>query len=87
MPRTIRIGFRGFRTICTHKEPPLEGASYWKALKPLKPILMVLGVVLVVLELPPPSPFTEASEVWVRVARMPLTHRGPHWLWPGTLLG
>ena len=36
----------------------------------------VLGVVLVVLELPHPSSsssFTEASEVWVRVAWMPLT--------------
>ena len=41
-------------------------------LKPLKPILVVLGVVLVVLELPPPSSFTEASEVWVRVAWRPL---------------
>ena len=37
-------------------------------LTPLKPILVVLGVVLVVLELPPPSSsVTEASEVWVRV--------------------
>ena len=55
-----------------------------RVLKPLKLILVVLGVVLVVLELPPPSSsFTEASEVWVRVAWMPLkrcpkeTHRGP----------
>ena len=45
-----------------------------RVLKPLKPILVVLLVVLVVLELPPPSSsFTEASEVWVRVAWMPLT--------------
>ena len=40
--------------------------------KPLTPILVVWGISLVVLELPPPSSsFTEASEVWVRVAWMP----------------
>ena len=69
-PRTTRIGFRGFGTIHI-RIPPLGGLLTGKVLKPLKPLLVVLGVVLVVLELPPPSSFTEASEVWVRVAWMP----------------
>ena len=73
-PRTTRIGFRGFRTLPI-SSPPLGGLLICMVLKPLKPILVVLGLVLVVLELPPPSSsFTEASEVWVQVAWVPLNN-------------
>ena len=50
----------------------MGGLLIGRVLKPLKPILVGLGVLMVVLEVPPPSSFTEASEVCMRVTWMPL---------------
>ena len=48
--RTIRTGFRSFRTIPISARP-FTGLLIFMVLKPTKPILVLLGVVLVVLEL------------------------------------